>query len=46
MVNFMLYKNCCHACFPDMSYIIWDQFLCNFKRTEDGSVYYRGIRVE
>lgn len=46
LVSYVLYKNCCHACFPDMSYLLWDNFLCNYSRKADGTVYYRGIKVE
>ena len=35
-----------HANYPEESWISYDQFFCNFMRDEDGTVCYRGKRVQ
>ena len=45
LVQCSVYKNACHAYFPDISYLVWDSFLCNFSRDEDGTSRYRGIVI-
>ena len=42
LVGSIIYKNACHAYFPDISYLVWDSFLCNYSRDEDGTSRYRG----
>ena len=38
--------NMAHANYPGLSWISYDQFLCQFRRMENGDLYYRGRKVQ
>lgn len=46
LVNYIYYRNACHSYLPETGYIVWDRFLCDFTRGEDGTSYYRGKPCE
>ena len=46
VAQYSKYDNACHAYFPDISYIVWDEFLCSYSRDAEGNSYYLGDLIE
>ena len=46
VVQYSVYDDACHAYFPEISYLVWDNFFTNYSRDENGNSYYRGELIE
>lgn len=39
-------SNSCHAYMEDQAYMIWEEFFSKYTRSEDGTLYYNGQKIE
>ena len=42
VVRYTIMRGCPHTYTPEMAQMTWDEFLCHFRRNEDGEISYLG----